>query len=117
MPFHSVKLCVSLQIVACSNLAMALEAFFAEERSFYEAVNLLQHAMAKPAVPEAPYVEPPWKKLKTAASALQQPAQASSQTSTTPASASSAAAASAELNAATPPSVGSSPQQQLSLEL
>lgn len=89
---------------------MALEALFAEECSFYEAVNLLHHAMGQPDVPETPFVEPPWKKLKTAASALQQPAQASSQTNTTPASASSAAAASAELNAATPPSVGSSPQ-------
>lgn len=89
---------------------MALDAFFAEERSFYEAVNLLHHAMAKPDVPEIPYVEPPWKKLKTEALASRQAAQASSQTNTTPASSSSAAAASAELNAATPSSVGSSPQ-------
>ena len=89
---------------------MALDAFFAEECSFYEAVNLLHHAMAKPDVPEVPYVEPPWKKLKTEALASRQAAQASSQTNTTAASSSSAPAASAELNAAAPPSVGSSPQ-------
>jgi hypothetical protein len=90
---------------------MALEAFFAEECSFYEAVNLLHHTMNKPVVTQTPYVEPPWKRMKTLASEQRQPANTSSQADTaTTVSSSSGVAASAALNTATAPGVVSSAQ-------